>query len=90
MAKRVEEQVIVTLVRNGDTGDMEPVSFVWRGARFHVDLSEPRDTWEEVGRWWEREMPATAWRVQLRRAGAAELLMYHTKPPIWMLMKIWD
>lgn len=66
----------------------EPVSWVLRGARYRV--AEILDCWEEAGRWWEQDAPATAWRVRVQHQGVMELIMLHTSPPQWRLMRSWD
>ena len=66
----------------------EPVTWVYRGARYRV--VEVLECWEEAGRWWEQEPPATAWRVRVQQGGVMELIMLHTSPPQWRLMRSWD
>ncbi|MFZ5815326.1 MAG: DUF6504 family protein [Bacillota bacterium] len=66
----------------------EPVSWVHAGARYRV--VEVLETWEEAGRWWEQEAPATAWRVRVQHGGVMELVMLHKQPPEWRLMRSYD
>jgi hypothetical protein len=44
-----------------------PISFFQAGAWYHV--IEVLDTREEVGHWWGKEPPKTAWRVRVQQAG---------------------
>ncbi|WP_374713125.1 DUF6504 family protein [Symbiobacterium terraclitae] len=86
MARNIDQPIQVTAVPSPD--GPAPSSFVWRGARYRVEAI--LDCWEEAGRWWEKEAPATAWRVQTEGGGVMELVRVHSEPPEWRLMRVWD
>jgi hypothetical protein len=74
--------------RDPDYGELRPAAFTWRGSRFRV--ARVLEQWEEIGEWWNRETPLSAWRVQLQDGGVMELAKAHTQPPTWRLMAIYD
>lgn len=86
MSRLIDQPIQVTAVPGRD--GLTPTSFVWRGARYRV--VEVLDSWMEAGRWWEKEAPATAWRVMVQGGGVMELVRVHSEPPEWRLMRIWD
>lgn len=86
MSRLIDQPIQVTAVLGRD--GLTPAWFIWRGAWYRV--VEVLDSWMETGRWWEHEVPCTAFRVQVQDGGVMELIRLHTEPPTWRLMRIWD
>lgn len=62
MARLVNEPVEVSLVKDEAWDAMRPAQF--RRGKVRYVVTEVLDRWEEAGRWWEQEPPATVWRVR--------------------------
>lgn len=86
MSRLINQSIQVTAVPGPD--GLTPTTFAWRGTLYRVEAV--LDSWEEAGRWWEKEEPATAFRVQVQGGGVMELLRVHSELPEWRLMRIWD
>jgi hypothetical protein len=90
MSRLINQPVQMTMVP-GDAAigfGPAPSTFIWRGARYRV--LELLESWEEIGRWWEKEPSATAWRVRVQHGGVMELVRLHAQPPEWRLMRVFD
>jgi hypothetical protein len=79
MSRLIDQPIQVTSRPSHLARSPEPVAFTWRGTRYRV--TEILDTWEEAGRWWEQEPPATSWRVRVHSGGVVEFVILHMRPP---------